>query len=91
MKTKNLLRVCYTSLGREPKTGVEGILAIFKIGLCSAISFERSRRKLSIDVTQHRSILKNKGEMRILVIFQNKPMFSHIIRKVSAKAFHICG
>ena len=51
----------------------------FKIDLCSATSFERSRRELSIDVAEHRSILENKGEVRILVIFQDRPVFSHII------------
>jgi len=28
------------------------------------------------------------GVVRILVIFQDRPMFSHIIQKVSARAFH---
>jgi len=28
------------------------------------------------------------GVVRILVIFQDRPMFSHIIRKASARAFH---
>jgi len=64
------------------------ILVIFKINLCSAISFKRPRRKLSIDVAEHGSILKNKGVMRILVIFQDTTMFSHIIQKVSVRAFH---
>jgi len=40
------------------------------ICLCSAISFESSRRELSIDVAEHRSTFKNKGVMRILVIFK---------------------
>jgi len=31
----------------------------FKIGICSAISFKRSRRELSFDVAEHRSTLKN--------------------------------
>jgi len=53
-----------------------------------AISFKRSRRKLSIDVAEHRSILKSKVVGRILVIFQDRPVFSHIIRKVLARAFH---
>jgi len=51
----------------------------FKIDLCSTISFETSRRELSNDMAEHRSILKSKGEMRILVVFQDRPMFSHII------------
>jgi len=45
----------------------------FKIDLCSTISFKRSRRELSIDVAEHRSILKDEGEMRILVIFHDRP------------------
>ena len=63
----------------------------FKIGLCSAISLKRSERELSIDVTEHSSILKNKGAMRVLVIFKDRSMFCHIIQKVSARAFHWCG
>jgi len=50
----------------------------FEIDLCSAISFKRCRRELSIDVAERRSILKGKGVVRILVIFQDRPMFSHI-------------
>ena len=42
------------------------------------------RRDLSIDVTEIRSILKNKGVVRIFVIFQGRPVFSHITEKVSA-------
>ena len=41
----------------------------FKIDLCSATSFERSRRELSIDVAEHRSICKSRGIMCILVFF----------------------
>jgi len=51
----------------------------FKIDLLLAISFKRSRRELSMDVAGHSSILRNNGSMRILVIFQDRPMFSHII------------
>jgi len=61
------------------------------IGVCSATSFKRSRRELSIDVAENRSILKNKGVVRILVIFQDRPMFSHIIRKVLTRGFNGCG
>jgi len=31
------------------------------------------------------------GVVRILVIFQDKPTFNHIIQNVSARAFHWCG
>jgi len=49
------------------------------IDLCSATQFKRSRRELSNDVAERWCILKRKGEMRILVIFQDRPKFSHII------------
>jgi len=39
--------------------------------------FERVRRELSIDVVEHRSILKNKGVGRILAIFQDEPMIRY--------------
>jgi len=42
-------------------------------------------------VAEHRSILKNEGVVRILVIFQDRPTFSHTIHKVSTRAFHWCG
>jgi len=32
---------------------------LFKIDLCSATSFKRSRLELSVDVAEHRSILKS--------------------------------
>jgi len=79
---------CNICLGCETKTGVERILVIFQDSPSSAISFKRARRELSIDVTEHGSILKGNGVMCILVIFQDRPMFSHIIEKVSARAFH---
>jgi len=62
---------CHTCFGCETKTVVVRIMVIFKIGLCSAISFKRSRRELSIDVAEHRPMLKN---------FQNTnyPRFSFV-------------
>jgi len=44
-------------------------LSFFKIDLCSVVSFKRSRRKLSIDVAEHRSILGNKGRVRVFWSF----------------------
>ena len=67
---------------------VVGILVIFQDRLMSATYIERSKRELSIDEAERRSILKNKGVKRIFVIFQDRSMFSHIIQKVSARAFH---
>ena len=69
--------------------GVMRIFIIFfKIGLCSAVSFKRSRRELSIHVADHKYTSKNKEVVRILVIFRDRPMFGHIIPKVSVRAFH---
>jgi len=42
----------------------------------------------AIEVAELRPILKNKGVVRILVIIYGRPMFSHIIQKVSVRAFH---
>jgi len=53
-----------------------------------AIYFIGSRLELSIDMAEQYGLLKNKGVMRILVIFQDRRMFSHIIQKVSARPFH---
>jgi len=69
VKTKPRFGECYTCFGYETKTGVVRIWLFFKIGLCSAISFKRSRRELSIDVAEHRPMLKN---------YQNTPRFSFI-------------
>jgi len=66
-------------LGVKPRRGWYVFLLFFKTGLRSAIYFKRSRRELSIDVAEHRSILKNKKAVRSLIIFQDRPMFSHII------------
>jgi len=52
------------------QNGVMRILVIFMVDLCSAISFKRSGRELSIDLAELRPILKYKGLMRILVIFR---------------------
>jgi len=48
----------------------------FKVDLRSAISFKRSRRELSIDAAEHNFVSKNKGLVRVLVIFQDRPKFS---------------
>jgi len=52
----------FTCFGFETKTG--GVVRtvfwlFFKTSLRLAISFKRSRRELSIDVAEHRSLLKN--------------------------------
>jgi len=68
-------------IGCETEMEIIRIL-VFKIHLCLGISFKRSRRELSIDVAELRFILKNEGVVRIMIIFQDRPMFSHIIQKV---------
>jgi len=47
-------------VGVKLKRGYYVFWLFFKIEVCSAPSFKRSRRKLSIDVAEHRSILKKK-------------------------------
>jgi len=89
--SKNEIPVIRSSipvLGVKLKWGWYVFWLFFRIGQCSAISFKRFRREVSIDVAEHRSIVKNKGALRVLVIFQDRPVFSHIISKVSARAFH---
>ena len=46
-------------LGVKRKRGWYLFWLFFKIGLCSAITFKRSRRELSNDVAEHRSMLKS--------------------------------
>jgi len=53
-----------------------------KIGLYSAISFKTSRRERSIDVAEHSSILKSKGVMRILVIFQDRSVQPYLSKRL---------
>jgi len=50
-------REFYTCFGTQ--TGVVRILVIFQDSLCSAISFKKFRRELSIDLAEHRYMLKN--------------------------------
>jgi len=45
-------------LGVKPKRGWYVFCLFFKIALCSAVLFKRSRRGLSIDVAEHSSMLK---------------------------------
>ena len=48
---------------------------------------ESSRRDLSNDMAEHSSILKNSQNAHFSLIFQDKPMFSHINGKLSPRAF----
>jgi len=45
-------------LGVKPKREWYVFWLFFKVGLCSAISFKRSRRELSIYVAEHKSIVE---------------------------------
>jgi len=46
-------------LGRETKAGVVVFWLFFKMDISSAISFKRSRRELSTDMAEYRSMLKS--------------------------------
>jgi len=46
-------------LGVKPKRWWYVFWLFFKLDLCSATSFERSRQELSMDVAEHESIFKN--------------------------------
>jgi len=60
VKTKYpVLGIAVPVLGVKSKRGWYVFWLFFKIGLCSAISFGRSWRDLSIDVAEQRSKLKN--------------------------------
>ena len=67
--------------------GVVRILVIFKMDVRSPMRFKRSRRELSDVVGEHMSIWKNKEVVHILVILQDRPIFSHVIQKISARDF----
>jgi len=54
-----IMHSCSCFAGMKPKRGWYVLWLFFKIGLCSAISFKRSRRELSTDVAEHGSMLKN--------------------------------
>jgi len=59
----------------------------FEMVLCSATTIESSRRDLSNDTAEGRSILKNNQYTHYSLIFQDKPMFSHINGKLSPRPF----
>jgi len=88
VKTNPVLGNATSVLGEKSNRGGTHFAHFFKMDPCSAMSIKRTRRELSIDVAEHSSILKGKGVTRILVIFQDRPMFSLIIEKVLARAFH---
>jgi len=53
----------------------------FKIDLCSAISFRRSRREHSFDVTEHRSIL-NITKIRTITPKRVENSLNHVFRNI---------
>ena len=61
VKTKPRFGELYTCFGCETETELGG-------RLCSAISFKMSHRELSIDVAQHRFMLKNYRNMHYPVL-----------------------
>ena len=66
-------------LGKKIKRGAFFDIFQDRTTLRSAISFKRSRRELSIDVAEHKHILKNKGVVHILVVSRDRTMFKRII------------
>ena len=58
-KVKINIRFREFYFGCTTKTAVERILLIFQDGLCSATSFKRSRRELSIDMPEYKSVWIN--------------------------------
>ena len=72
VKSKPSFGECFRWFWCETKTGWYLFWLFFEVGLCSAIPIKRSRRELSIDVADHRSILKIKEEVRVLLIFQDR-------------------
>ena len=60
-------------MGVKPKGGWYVFSLFFKICLSSSISFRRSRRELSIDVAEHKSMLKNDPNTR-------NPCFNFILK-----------
>jgi len=58
-KNKTCMGNAVPVLGVKSKRGCYLFSLFFKIGQCLAISFERSRRELSIDVAERRSMLRN--------------------------------
>ena len=66
-----------------PETGVSFLLRIWlfsKIGLCSAISFKMFRRELSIDVAEHRSMLKTTIHTTPVLISYQKQVYHSLKR-----------
>ena len=55
----HVLRNAILVLDVKPKRGLYVFWLFFKIDLCSATSFNRSRQELSIDVAEHESALTN--------------------------------
>jgi len=52
---------------------------------------ESSRRDLVNDMAEHRPILKNNQNTHYSLVFQDRPMFSHIIEKLSPRPFESYG
>ena len=68
-KTKSCFGECIPVLGVPLKGGWYVFRLFFKIGLFSAISFKSSRRELSIDVAELRTMLKNERNTYLRFIF----------------------
>jgi len=72
-------------------TKIRTIPLLFETKICSATSMECFCRDLLNDMADHGLSLKNNQNTHYSLIFRDEIMFSHIIQKVSARAFHWCG
>jgi len=68
-----------------------GCTYFFTIDLSSAPSMKISRRDLANCMAEHKSILRNNQNTNYSLIFQDRPMFSHINGKLSPRPFEWYG
>jgi len=69
-------------LGVKPKRGWYVFWLFFKMEQCSAISFKRSRRELSIDVAEHRSMLKYHENTHYPLLVSNPKQVKHSLKRM---------
>jgi len=62
-----------------------GYFSTYRPIIRSATSMESSRRELLNDMAEHRPVLKNNQNTHYSVIFQDRPMFSHMNGKLSPR------
>jgi len=75
-------------LGVKINRGWKVFRLYFKIVIRSATSVESSHRDLLNYMAEHRSILKNNQNTHYSLIFQDRPMLSHVNEKLSPRPFY---